>query len=275
VHVGRSSLIAPALAVVVVACGSPIAPAQPAPPPGYIDVEGSPDLFINPGNVPAQGSTYTQNCVVPDGVTPPGPGEVLWHFILPQSVTDLLGGLPQNIFASLTVEFASAGVVTLTTFGPPNLAHAWITTPTDDTLLGPPDALAEADIFRLIVANRGNEPNFNLSHTCFVPQQETTTSTTIPAATTSSTTTTPDETAPPTTAPPTTAEPTAAGPSTSISSGGGTTSTTAVSGGGTTTTTIDPGLPVTGVNDRLAIAALIVLALGALLAVLARRPTSG
>jgi hypothetical protein len=48
-----------------------------------------------------------------------------------------------------------------------------------------------------------------------------------------------------------------------------------VSGGGTTTTTIDPGLPVTGVNDRLAIAALIVLALGALLAVLARRPTSG
>jgi hypothetical protein len=64
-------------------------------------------------------------------------------------------------------------------------------------------------------------------------------------------------------------------PSTSISSGGGTTSTTAASGGGATTTTIDPDLPVTGANDELAIAALVVLALGALLTILARRPTSG
>jgi len=37
------------------------------------------------------------------------PGEVAWHFILPQSVLNLFGPLPVNAYNTLTVTFASAG----------------------------------------------------------------------------------------------------------------------------------------------------------------------
>ena len=88
-----------------------------------------------------------------------------------------------------------------------------------------------------------------------------------PDVTTTTTTVAPSTTAPPT-----------SGPSTSSAAGGGSTSTTAASSGGaggTTTTTLAPGfLPVTGARDVFAVAALIVLALGAVLTLLARRPTS-
>ena len=77
-----------------------------------------------------------------------------------------------NIFAELVVTFASRGTVTLTTFGPPSAAHAYVITPTDDTLQG-----GSTDIYRLEQLQRGNEPLFNLGNTC-APEGEPTTTTT-------------------------------------------------------------------------------------------------
>ena len=66
------------------------------------------------------------------------PGEVAWHFILPQSV--LFDPTPTNIFNTLSVTFQTAGTVNLgsglTDFGPPSSAHAYVYTSTHDTLLG-------------------------------------------------------------------------------------------------------------------------------------------
>jgi len=201
--------------------------AQTAPPPGYVIVPGSPDVALNPAHVGEVGSEFSQDCndANPD---PPGPGEVGWHFVLPQSVAEELsaGGSPGNIFASLTVTFETAGTVTLTMFGPPSAAHAYITTPTDDTLLG-----GSAEIYRLISLLRQNEPFFNLSHTCAPPAQTTTT-------TTSTTTTTTTTLAPSTSSSTTT---TTGAATTTVDPGE---TTTTLSGGGvvvTTTTTVDPG----------------------------------
>ena len=36
---------------------------------------------LNQTGTAIDGTTYQQDCTVPQGVTPPGPGEVLWHFI--------------------------------------------------------------------------------------------------------------------------------------------------------------------------------------------------
>ena len=106
-------------------------PAQAVLPPGYTPVPGT--VPLNPAHVGAVGSQFTQDC----GPTcrPVQPGEVAWHFILPQSV--LLDPTPTNVFDTLTVTFQSFGTVTLsavTDFGPPSNAHAFVVTPTDDTL---------------------------------------------------------------------------------------------------------------------------------------------
>jgi hypothetical protein len=145
-------------------------------PPGWTEVPGSPDAVLNPAHRGAQGSTFTQECTG-NPFAPPA-GGVLWHFILRQN--DAASSKPDNIFVSLTVTFRSAGVVTLTTFGPPHAAHGWITTPTDDVLL---DGYADG-------AERvgdGFPAQFNLSHTCaspeVVPPPAPTTS--VPAPTTS------------------------------------------------------------------------------------------
>jgi hypothetical protein len=108
------------------------------------------------------------------------PGEVAWHFILPQSVLLLNGPEPVNVFDTLTVTFQSAGQVTLTTgFGPPSTAHAYVFTPTDDTLLAGSSTIGRRQTAPL---QAGNDPQFNLSQTCA--------STSPPTTTTTSTTTT-------------------------------------------------------------------------------------
>jgi hypothetical protein len=215
--------------------------AQTAPPPGYVLVPGSPDLPLNPSHVGAVGSEFSQDCndANPD---PPGPGEVGWHFVLPQSVAEELsvGGNPGNIFASLTVTFETAGTVTLTVFGPPTAAHAYVTTPTDDTLLS-----GSADIYRLISLLRQNEPFFNLSHTC-APAQTTTTTTTTTTSTTTSTTT-----LAPTTSSSTTTTTSAA--TTTVDPGN---TTTTLRGGAavvTTTTTLDSGNTTTTLRGGAAV----------------------
>ena len=104
------------------------------------------------------------------------PTGVVWHFILPQNDRSLYAPNPDNIFVSLTVRFAAAGEVTLTTFGPPSGAHGWIATPTDDVLL---DGFADG-------AERNGDgfpPLFNLSHTCAAPGV-------VPPTTTTTTSTT-------------------------------------------------------------------------------------
>jgi hypothetical protein len=253
----------------LVGCGTPSASGQPAPT--YIPVPGSPDVPLNSSHQGAQGSTFpSQRCndANPD---PPGPGEVGWHFILPQSVAEIERALsPGNIFESITVTFATAGTVTLTAFGPPSDAHAYFTTPTDDVLLS-----GNADILREVSLLRGNESSFNLSHTCAPPVDTTTTTST----TTEPSSTTTDPAAPTTAAPTTTVgSTTTMRPSTSISGGGGSNTTTTTATGaasGLATTTVLRQIPVTGNADgRLASAALIILSLGLVLAVIARRPTS-
>lgn len=221
-------------------------PAEAVLPPGYDPVPGT--VPLNPAHVGAMGSTFTQDC---SGLPRPvGPGEVAWHFILPQSVAaDPLSPTPVNIFDTLTVTFQTAGIVNLTTgFGPPSAAHAYVYTPTDDTLTD-----GSATIGRLAGADvlRGNDPQFNLSHTCASTEPPTTTtSTTAPTTTTSTTAPTTTTTAPTTTttAPTTTttapATTTTTGPTTTT---GQVTTTTSGGGGGATTPT-DPGDPGTGAS---------------------------
>ena len=146
----------PLLALGLVLMASPAEAGQP----DYAEVPGSPDIFLNPSHEGAPGSGFEQDC---EGLPRPiEPGEVAWHFILPQSI--LQSPDPDNIFQSLTVNFATAGTVTTTAFGPPSAAHAYIYTPTDDTLLG-----GQGDILRSVNAEADNEDQFNLSHTCYAP----------------------------------------------------------------------------------------------------------
>jgi hypothetical protein len=248
----------PALAVALAGvCSATVAALPPpSPPPGYVNVPTSPDVLLNPAHQGAVGSEFTQQCddANPD---PPGPGEVGWHFILPQSVEEFRGGAqPGNIFAEIVIRFAEAGDVTLRFFGPPSAAHAYFTTPTDDTLL-----TGLADIFRRANLERGNDPSFNLSHTCAPAELPTTTS-----SSPSTTTTDPG-------APTTTTGSTTAGTSTSIAAGVSTTTVGSAGGGGTTIVLV---LPVTGSNGgRMLVPALLVLSLGTLALLVARRaPTS-
>jgi hypothetical protein len=91
-------------------------------PPGYEIVVGSPDVSLNPAHQGSVGSEYDQDC---EGLPrPPLPGEVAWHFILPQSVSEEGPAGPERIFEVLRVTFATAGEVILTDFGPPTAAHA-------------------------------------------------------------------------------------------------------------------------------------------------------
>lgn len=164
---------------VTVAGGMVAAGGRSAPgvvvPPGYTPVPGSPDAVLRPSHRGSVGSTFTQDCSgLPIPLPPTG---VVWHFILPQNDRSLYAPTPDNIFVDLTVQFASAGTVRLTSFGPPSAAHAWIATPTDDVLL---DGFADG-------AERNGDgfpPLFNLSHTCAAP------GVTPPVTTTTTTTTT-------------------------------------------------------------------------------------
>jgi hypothetical protein len=239
-------------------------------PPGYVSLPGT--VSLNPGQVGAVGSQFTQNCVgVPQ--QPPA-GGVVWAFVLPQAVP--FDPAPTNVFDTLTVSFASGLTVNLgaalTDFGPPSNAHAYVITPTDDTLLS-----GSATIGRDVnaAAGRANDAQFELSHTCASQTQPTTTTTTTALTTTT--------TAPTTT---TTASTTTTSTSTSSSAPttvptGSTTSTTAGVGPATSSqTTTAPAsastLPHTGGAGASGTnAALFALAVGFALVVLGRRRASG
>ena len=123
-----------------------------------------------------------------------------WHFILP-------GSPSSNTFVTLSATFAQAGTIT-TFISHPGPNHAYVYTPTGDTLLGATATVGGT--------GSPNLSEFNLSHVC---PGSTTTTTTAPTTMTTPTTTT--------TAPTTTTTTTA--PTTTVVAGPGPTSTTAVS----------------------------------------------
>jgi hypothetical protein len=252
--------------MVAAARGAPVV--HGAPPAGYEEVPGSPDVLLNPSHRGARGSTFpNHDCEgVPD---PPEAGEVVWHFILPQSALENRP-MPGNIFDDLTVTFASGRVVNLSAageFGPPSQAHVYITTPTDDVLQN-----GHGDIFRDGLLQRANDPLFNLSHTCVGPDASTTTTTSTTSTITTPTSTTPLASDPATTpAAPTTSTEGAGGGVVLTTPAAPATTSTGGAGGGVVTTGAS-GLPFTGADDGIAIVALIVLATGIVLAVMARRP---
>jgi hypothetical protein len=95
---------------------------------------------LHPAHVGAVNSTF------PEHGQCPGDGWG-WHFVVPGN----------GNFVTLSVTFASAGTINMSgdDFGPPDDSHAYVTTPTDDTLLA-----GSATI------TGGNKDEFNLSHTC-------------------------------------------------------------------------------------------------------------
>jgi LPXTG-motif cell wall-anchored protein len=241
--------------------------AHAALPPGYVPIPGI--IPLNPAHVGAVGSQYRQFC---EGLPRPlQPGEVAWHFILPQTI--FRGNpTPENVFDVLRVTFQSAGLITLTSFGPPSAAHAYVFTSADDTLLA-----GDANIGELPGTPLGlREPQFNLSHTCASPLTPTTVApTTAPI------------TAPPITEPPSTVAPTTdpgtptTDPGTPTTDPGtpttdpGTPTTTpggSVSPTSAANVTGDPStLPTTGTSDVTLMTALVVLAVGGFLLLVGRR----
>ena len=139
----------------------------------YVPVDGSPDSVLDPGSYGARASdSSTEDC--PAFPSPVPEGTAAWKFVLPQA--DTLN--PENVFDSVTLEFAAAGPVTITLVGPPS-AYAIATTPTDDVLL---DGSAEGSQS----AGDGFPLFFELTATCFTeppppppPPDTTTTTTTV------------------------------------------------------------------------------------------------
>jgi hypothetical protein len=247
----RTRIPLAAVAVGVVASVALAGQASAALPPGYSPLPGS--VALNPAQVGAVGSQFAQNC---NGLPRPlQPGEVAWHFILPQALQ--FSPTPTNVFDTLTVTFQNAGMINLsavTDFGPPDNAHAYVFTPADDTLLAGTATVGRLDSAPL---TRANDTHFNLSHTCASPAQPTTTTTTTTVATTTTSATTSSRTA---------------GPATTVA-----TTTTAAVGPATTSqvssgTTSSGGIPTTGSRQApAAFAALLAVALGGGMVALTRR----
>jgi hypothetical protein len=101
---------------------------------------------LNQTGTAIDGTTYKQVCTVPEGVTPPGPGEVLWHFIWTGPGTSVTGH-----FAFSDGELVQDSV----TQG--GIESWWIIT----------DANVTLDGSNTYVEATGGE--FTLSHTCFNP----------------------------------------------------------------------------------------------------------
>jgi hypothetical protein len=97
--------------------------------------------------VPLHQSTPITNSAYGDkGDCTGSPAQWGWHFVLP---TD------DAHFVTLTTNFQTAGTIVTTVFGPPTDKHAYVYTPTDDTLLS-----ASAEV------SGGEDEFFNLSHVC-------------------------------------------------------------------------------------------------------------
>lgn len=134
-------------------------------------------LAVSPSAMSAD--TYTvplHNTSTNDtGDCPGSPAQFGWHFVVPGE-----GGE----FVSLTVQFQEAGTITTTTFGPPTAKHAYVYTPTADTLLSGTATITG-----------GDAEFFVLSHTCTGGGTETETPTpTVSATETTAAPTTPVET---------------------------------------------------------------------------------
>jgi LPXTG-motif cell wall-anchored protein len=232
-----------ALTTAAIVSGYPVAAEVP---PGYTVLPGA--IPLNPAHVGSVGSEFTQDCT---GLPRPvAPGEVAWHFVLPQSVLELFGPNPTNVFDTLTVTFASFGIVTLdqvAQFGPPHQAHAYIYTPTNDTLLAGTATVGRRDSAPVQATN---DSQFNLSHTCASTEPPTSTTTAGTTTTTTAATTTTTTTAPSGTT-------TTLDPNTPTTTNGGASPvppTSAAGGGGQ--------LPSTGRSDGVAMIAIIVSILG-------------
>jgi hypothetical protein len=117
---------------------------------------------LNQTDTAIDGTTFSQDCTIPDGVTAPAPGEVLWHF--------LFTGDPGTV----TGHFAwSTGVVDDLASVDQGANQAWwIITPWDTTLDG---SQTWTD---------GTNGVFTLSHTCFVPAPTPTPTPTLPPTST-------------------------------------------------------------------------------------------
>jgi hypothetical protein len=164
------------LAVVAAACvvlGASAAFGQAA----YIEVPGSPDAVLDPGNTGALGSTFTQNC---DSLQAPS-GGVAWLFVLPAPAA----GAPDAIFQSVTVDFEHAGPHTASSSG----TSVVVTTPSDDTLLS---GVADG----ATTTGDGFPGEFRLAATCYNPPPPPTTAPPTTPATTVPTTS-PSATSPP------------------------------------------------------------------------------
>ncbi len=143
----------------------------------YVPVDGSPDAVLDPSSYDVRGSTFTQDCSAFSSVPA---GAVGWQVVLPQADTQN----PENVFDSVTLEFATAGPVTIT---PGPSAYAVTVTPTDDVLLNGAADGSES-------AGDGFPQFFTLAATCYTPPPP------PPPPTTTTTTTTvapPPPTAPP------------------------------------------------------------------------------
>ncbi len=145
----------------------------------YVPVDGTPDAVLDPGSLDVRGSTSTvEDCSVFGSVPE---GAVAWQVVLPEADPQN----PESVFDSVTLEFATAGPVTIM---PGPSASAVTVTPTDDTLLN-----GAADGSQSTV---GPFPAFfTLAATCFMPPPP-------PPPPPTTTTTTTVAPVPPPTAPP-------------------------------------------------------------------------
>jgi hypothetical protein len=96
-------------------------------------------------STPITGSGFENFDTEPCPQSPPLWG---WHFVLTGN---------DATFVSLSTTFEDAGTITTTTFGPPDDGHAYVYTPTDDTLTAATATVTGGDPEKVM---------FVLSHTC-------------------------------------------------------------------------------------------------------------
>jgi hypothetical protein len=164
VRLGRSARFVATVTIAagVLAVGAGATTAA-APPDGYEEVPGSPDVLLDPADIGVAASAYPSQC--PPEPFPVGAGQVAWRFVLPLSDAERATGNPAgrggNVFDLLTVTFAKAGTITFANIRPQSVTSAWVLTDSDDVIVA-----GQADIFRLSDLAREDERTFDLVATC-------------------------------------------------------------------------------------------------------------